>query len=85
MSGPLMVSLTFRRTRPKSNKAAWPMVKPDIDNLAKQVIDALMDSGVIYDDGQVCELHCAKVWAEAEAGVKVAVDVLTEIEAKRRQ
>ena len=75
MPGPLKVYLTFCRTRPKSNKSKWPTVKPDIDNLAKQVIDALMDAGVIYDDGQICELHCTKDWSDNPG---VYVETLTK-------
>jgi Holliday junction resolvase RusA-like endonuclease len=54
----------------------WPLVKreaaivgdirpahrPDLDNLVKSAIDAC--NGIIFiDDGQICDLHCAKHYA----------------------
>lgn len=49
-----------------------PMKKPDIDNIAKIVLDAL--NGVAYkDDKQVVELHCYKRYA-AEPRLLAMVD-----------
>ena len=49
-----------------------PMKKPDIDNIAKIVLDAL--NGVAYkDDKQVVELHCYKRYA-VEPRLMVNVD-----------
>lgn len=74
ISGPVKLTLYYYRARPKSNKSPQPIVKPDLDNLAKQTIDALVDAGVIYDDGQVCALMAVKAWATKTAGVDVAVE-----------
>lgn len=63
--GPVTVSLTFHVERPKTTKLWGP--KPDIDNYAKSVLDALNDSGVAWkDDCQVVTLHAHKRWAEGE-------------------
>ena len=70
---PLKVKTDFFRSIPKSarkkdreamiNGEIRPNVKPDIDNLAKTVLDALL--GVAYvDDNQVAELECRKFYAE---------------------
>lgn len=50
--------------------------KPDADNIAKVVLDAL--NGVAYkDDAQVYGLSVMKVWEEGEgAGARVEVDVI---------
>jgi Holliday junction resolvase RusA-like endonuclease len=40
--------------------------KPDIDNLAKSVLDGLQAGGVFSDDKQVVELRAAKVYAIEE-------------------
>jgi Holliday junction resolvase RusA-like endonuclease len=48
-----------------------PTKKPDIDNLAKSIIDGM--NGVIYkDDGQIVSLHVKKVYASC-SGVDVLV------------
>ena len=41
----------------------YPIVKPDLDNVAKAILDAL--NGVIYkDDNQVVELHIKKLYSD---------------------
>lgn len=70
---PLSVTLTFYMTRPKSHfksngtlKATSPIYmhdsKPDADNLAKAVLDAMTAIRVWLDDDQVCELVVRKYW-----------------------
>ena len=40
-----------------------PIVKPDVDNVAKSILDAL--NGIIYlDDKQIIELNIKKIYAE---------------------
>ena len=40
-----------------------PVVKPDVDNVAKSILDAL--NGIIYlDDKQIIELDIEKIYAE---------------------
>jgi Holliday junction resolvase RusA-like endonuclease len=70
---PLAVYLYFRlpipKSYPKKRIAAClagserPTKKPDLDNLAKSVLDAL--NGVIYqDDSQIVSLHMTKVYSQ---------------------
>ena len=42
--------------------------KPDIDNVAKSVLDSLVMAGVIRDDKQVVELCIRSVYASKEEG-----------------
>ena len=42
--------------------------KPDADNLAKAVLDALVNVGVIFDDAAVVDLRVTKHWASDEEG-----------------
>lgn len=69
---PLAVYLYFRLPIPRSHSkkrqeacltgSERPIKKPDIDNLAKSVLDGL--NGVIWrDDSQIVSLHLTKVYA----------------------
>lgn len=72
--GGLQVTLTFVLTRPSGHlgKAGSvrpsaprsPCVKPDVDKLARQVLDCLTQGGLIRDDSRVVELVARKVYAE---------------------
>ena len=78
---PLAVYLCFRLPVPKSHSkkrteacligAEKPTKKPDLDNLAKAVLDGL--NGVVWrDDSQIVSLHVTKVYSSA-GGVDVLV------------
>ena len=69
---PLAVYLYFRLPIPRSHSkkrqeaclsgSERPIKKPDIDNLAKSVLDGL--TGVVWhDDSQIVSLHLTKVYA----------------------
>lgn len=67
------VEMAFERKPPKSwsKKKVLAMrggpitVKPDLDNLAKAILDAL--NGIAYeDDRQVSDLHVSRRWGEVD-------------------
>jgi Holliday junction resolvase RusA-like endonuclease len=75
LAGPLTVALNFYMRRPKGHygtgknatklKPSAPthfVKKPDCDNLAKAVLDALTQLGVWKDDDQVVSLQISKHW-----------------------
>ena len=68
LEGPLRVLLLFVMPIPKSVKAEArdPHIKkPDIDNLIKLALDAMTQSGKVWeDDNQVCELVVRKEYGE---------------------
>lgn len=81
--GPVDVSLTFYLPRPKAawrktkpNEVAPHVAKPDVDNLAKAVCDAL--NGIAWaDDGQVCRLRIEKFVCgdeQREPGVMIEIE-----------
>ncbi len=60
---PLVVAIEFRLARPKSVKRDAPMVKPDIDKLARCTLDALI--GVAFDDdSRIVDLLLRKKYTE---------------------
>lgn len=50
--------------------------RPDVDNLAKAVLDALVDQGVIKDDSLVTRLEVAKEY-ETETGAGCLIKIKT--------
>jgi crossover junction endodeoxyribonuclease RusA len=61
LTGPLEVTLRFTLPRPKTVKRPHPIVKPDIDKLARAGLDALTGC-VFLDDAQVLSLSAGKVY-----------------------
>lgn len=73
--GPLTVELRFYLPRPKSapKSREWPTTRPDLDKLARSVLDAL--THVCWsDDAQIIELYLNKFWS-IDTPVGVDVDV----------
>ncbi|MGZ4621496.1 MAG: RusA family crossover junction endodeoxyribonuclease [Blastococcus sp.] len=64
LDGPVAVAASFTLARPKSApKVRWaPDRKPDIDKLARGLLDAIVAGGAITDDAQVVDLRVAKVY-----------------------
>jgi len=81
--GPVGLYLTFVLPRPKSltwKKRAMPRLwhtsKPDTDNLAKAVKDAL--TGLAWkDDSQVCFVEARKLYAAGDESPGVLVEIET--------
>jgi len=68
LEGPLEVGIVVRLLKPKSapkKRITWPISRPDVDNYAKLVLDAL--NGILWrDDSQVVELRVLKAFCTAE-------------------
>jgi Holliday junction resolvase RusA-like endonuclease len=73
LDGPLSLSLMVHLPIPQSWSKAkqasalkgtvWPVSRPDVDNYAKNILDAL--NGVVWhDDSAVVELRCTKVYGD---------------------
>jgi len=75
---PVSVELTFVMPKPKRPRWTTPAVKPDIDKLARALLDGLTDGGLVADDARVVRLLCVQEYAEADnpVGVHVAVVAL---------
>ena len=79
LRGPLSVHLTFLMPRPKSRKVdVWHTSRPDADNLAKAILDALGDACIWCDDAQVAMLGAQKryVTGDEAPGCTVIIEQL---------
>lgn len=69
--GPLAVDLVFTMHRPTSapkTRRTWPTVYPDVDKLARAILDAGTNAGLWADDAQIVDLHAAKVYPSEAPG-----------------
>lgn len=74
IEGPVSVDIIVQALRPKTTKLPHP--KPDVDNYAKGVLDALTQDGRFWlDDSQVQTLIVTKRWAET-VGIAVQIKEL---------
>jgi Holliday junction resolvase RusA-like endonuclease len=86
--GPLAVKLSFYLRRPKRlMRAKDPhgtvshIATPDVDNLAKGVLDAITDTDVVWnDDSQVQDLTISKRYCgkEGATGCFISIDVSSD-------
>lgn len=89
MEGPVKVSFTFFRQRPKGHfnskgklnnaglRLPFPLSKPDALKLSRAVEDAL--TGIIWkDDAQIVDERLRKVWTADRPGVEIEVEQLAE-------
>lgn len=86
LCGPLTLRLQFRFQRPaahfkggdrmkplKADAAQFKTGKPDADNAAKAVMDALTDIGAWHDDAQVVNLVVRKEYEASAVGCSITV------------
>jgi Holliday junction resolvase RusA-like endonuclease len=78
---PLRIYLTFWHDRPKScpKSRAFPIVKPDIDNEAKLVVDAL-NAYVFKDDSQIVTAMLRKRYCLAGQVQRIQILLMEEKE-----
>lgn len=70
LPSPLPLSLSIKFYMGINSKYEHHTQKPDIDNLAKAVLDSL--NGIIYyDDKQITTLHLYKFWGDPGLSINV--------------
>jgi Holliday junction resolvase RusA-like endonuclease len=75
LSGALSLAITFWLPRPRSVRRESPTTRPDVDKLARCVLDAL--TGILYaDDSQVVELYACKRYALGATSPHVAISLM---------
>ena len=73
--GPVKVEAVFYLTRKRTVRRELPTVPPDVDKLARSLLDGITakGEGVWGDDSQVVRLEVSKVYATGQAGVAVTI------------
>ena len=62
-SGAVEVQLEFYLTRPRTNKREFMTTKPDVDKLARGILDCLVRQRYLVDDSYVISLAAVKAYA----------------------
>lgn len=62
----------------KKDIGAPKVTRPDLDNMAKSIIDAAMAVGYFKDDSQICELHLSKIYSDV-SGVFFYFSTIEEV------
>lgn len=75
IAGPVQVDLRFCLRRPQRARIDAPADrKPDVDKLARAVLDALTEAGAIEDDARVTDLRATKILVGAgQTGCRIEV------------
>lgn len=73
--GPVVITLAFHLTRPKSvsvRQRPYPTAKPDLDKLVRACKDAM--TAVLWkDDAQVIDIHTSKRYTDGPSHVDVTI------------
>lgn len=79
MKGPVRLYVAFRfGTDERRKEGRWKTTRPDTDNMAKALKDAM--NGIVYaDDSQVASEQYDKYWVRREsAGIHVRIEEMEE-------
>lgn len=60
LTGAVSALLLFVMPKPKTSKNYYPVVPPDIDKLARAVLDGLVKGGILADDALIVDLNVGK-------------------------
>jgi Holliday junction resolvase RusA-like endonuclease len=67
----------FRKGVVKPDAPNWHTIKPDFDNFAKALVDALTAIRMWSDDSQLCDSRILKTYACCQSGALVRIEQLT--------
>ena len=71
--GALAVRITVKFARPKTVTRKNVTVKPDVDKLARAILDSGTDAGIWKDDSQIIDLRITKDYTTYASQVQVAI------------
>lgn len=78
---PVVVFAVFYLPKPQRPRWLLPGVKPDVDKLARALLDGMKDGGLLAEDSRVVDLHAVKRYEHAgnPVGVRVLVMETEEV------
>jgi len=80
LDGTLSVEITWAFERKGQSDFEWKNTRPDLDNLAKLLLDEIVRAGIIADDARVVELILRKLWVkERDAGIKIVAREILQL------
>lgn len=60
---PVFLNITFNLTKPKFSKNEYPIVRPDLDNYTKAILDC--GNNILWeDDSQIVNINCKKQYLD---------------------
>lgn len=72
--GAIRIDVLFYLPRPRKPKSFYPIVRPDLDNYLKGVMDAL--NGILWrDDSQIVSIRCEKKYALQDESLRAILRV----------
>lgn len=71
---PIPKSASVKKKEAMISGGIYPVVKPDVDNVTKAVLDAVCNGIAAKDDTQVCDLHITKFYTEDTP--KIIVEIM---------
>lgn len=77
LNQPLKVSLSFhmrKAKKPRPHLSVWPACDPDVEKLARAVLDGLQ-TVIFVDDNLICKQPLEKIWGDPP-GVQITVETL---------
>lgn len=82
LDDPVAVTIAFELPRPASapKRVAYPARKPDIDKLARAVLDAITGT-LVADDARIVDLSVTKRFARTAPGATITINPVAGVEA----
>jgi Holliday junction resolvase RusA-like endonuclease len=73
IEGAIAVRINVKLSRPKTVTRKHMTVKPDVDKLARAILDSATDAGIWKDDAQVVDLRITKDYTLFASSVNIYV------------
>lgn len=78
LDGALSVTVVWCWSRAEKKTRAWKTTRPDVDNLAKMLLDTMTRLGFWKDDAIVVQLSMTKIWNK-DPGIKITINQLENL------
>ncbi len=76
LAGAVAMEIVLNYHNPSKKRTFYKTTRPDLDNLAKIIIDALVTTGYMMNDAQVVELKLAKYYTSTAERVTIEIEEL---------